>query len=117
MGGMGPGGMPDGGGPMNGPMRQVEMLRNYLDVVDRYSKIANDPTTSGVAAVVAAADVLKPKGPEAAINYFTKILPGVKNGAVRRAIHSQLADLYKASQQSDKALEELSLLITDNSEK
>ena len=108
---MGPGGM---GGPGGGPMRQFEMLRGYLDVVDRYSKISSDPTTAGIAAVVAAAEVLKPRGPEAIADYFTKLLPDVKNEAVARAIRSQLAEQYKNSGQQDKSLEQLRVLITGN---
>src|SRR5437879_5597652 len=72
--GMGPGG-PGAGGPgaMGGPMREVEMMRSYLEVVDRYAKVAADPTTSGIAAVVAARDTLKPRGADAALEYFTKL--------------------------------------------
>ena len=111
--GMGPGGM----GPGGGPMRQFEMLRGYLDVVDRYSKISSDPTTAGIAAVVAAAEVLKPRGPEASIEFFNKLLPEVKNEAVSRAIRSQLAEQYKASGQADKSLDQLKTLITGTEEK
>lgn len=108
---------PDGRGPMGrgGPyapsgsaaFEQLEVMRGYLDLVDRYSRMSRDPVSSGVAAVVMAADVLKPKGPQAAIDYFNKVLPDVKNPTVQRAIHLQLADLYKQSQQPDKALDEL----------
>ncbi len=108
----GPDGGPGGGGPMGGPMRQFEMMRSYLDVVDHYTKVSSDPTSAGIAAVIAAADVLKPRGPEAAIDYFTKILPEVKDQSIARAIRAQLADLYKQSGQQDKALEQLHSLIT-----
>jgi hypothetical protein len=108
----GPDGGPGGGGPMGGPMRQFEMMRSYLDVVDQYTKISTDPTSAGIAAVIAAADVLKPRGPEAAIEYFTKILPEVKDQSISRAIRAQLADLYKQSGQQDKALDQLHSLIT-----
>jgi hypothetical protein len=112
-GGPGGGGFGAGMGPgANGPMRQFEVMRGYLEVVDRYTKISNDPTSAGIAAVVAAADVLKPRGADAAIEYFTKLLPDVKDPAVARAIHSQLADLYKQSGQQDKALDQLKTLIT-----
>jgi len=108
------GGRPDGGGPgfQGGPMRQFEIMRGYLEIVDRYSKISSDPTTAGIAAVVSAAEVLKPRGPDAAIEYFNKILPEVKNESVARAIRAQLAEFYKASGQQDKSLEQLHMLIT-----
>ena len=104
---------PGGGGPPG--MRQVEMLRSYLDVVDHFAKVYADPTTAGVAAVVEAADVLKPRGADATIDYFNKILPEVKDATVIRAIHAQLADLYKHTGQQDKALDELHSLITGTS--
>jgi hypothetical protein len=108
--GMGPGG-PDGGPPM-GPMRQFEIMRTYLDIVDHYAKVSSDPTTAGIAAVISAAEVLKPRGPDAAIEYFNKILPEVKNESVARAIREQLAELYKAAGQQDKSLDQLHTLIT-----
>jgi thioredoxin-like negative regulator of GroEL len=110
--GGGPGGGLGGGGPMGGPMRQFEMMRSYLEVVDHYTKVSTDPTSAGIAAVIAAADVLKPRGADAAIQYFTKILPEVKDQSISRAIRAQLADLYKQSGQQDKALDQLHTLIT-----
>ena len=109
--GMGGPGGPDGGMGM-GAMRQFEILRGYLDVVDRYAKISTDPTTAGIAAVISAAEVLKPRGPDAAIEYFNKVLPEVKNESVARAIREQLAELYKAAGQQDKSLEQLHTLMT-----
>jgi hypothetical protein len=85
-------------------------------MVSQYSKLAGDPEATGVAAVVSASDVLRRKGPQAAIDYFTKLLPDVKQDAVKRAIRLQLVDLYKASRQDDKALEQLSNLITADAE-
>ena len=102
---------PDGGMGM-GAMRQFEILRGYLDVVDRYAKISTDPTTAGIAAVISAAEVLKPRGPDAAIEYFNKVLPEVKNESVARAIREQLAELYKAAGQQDKSLEQLHTLMS-----
>jgi hypothetical protein len=109
--GMGSGG-PDGGGPPGGPLRQFEMMRTYLDIVDHYAKVSSDPTTAGIAAVISAAEVLRPRGPDAAIEYFNKILPEVKNESVARAIREQLAELYKAAGQQDKSLDQLHTLIT-----
>jgi hypothetical protein len=95
-------------------MRQFEIMRTYLEIVDRYSQISSNPTTAGIAAVVSAAEVLKPQGPQAGIEYFNKILPEVKNEAVARAIRAQLAELYKAAGQQDKSLEQLHALITES---
>jgi hypothetical protein len=94
-------------------MAKLEQLRNYIDVVERFAKMTRDPAAAGVAAVVSASDILRQRdrGPEAAIEYFNKTLPEVKNEAVQRAIRIQLIDLYKQSNQADKALEQLDLLI------
>jgi hypothetical protein len=96
------------GGPT---MQQYEMLRSYIEVVDRFSKLAQDPQAAGVAAVVSASDLLRQRGPEKAIGYFNKVLPDVADPAVRRAIRIQLADLYKQVGETEKALEQLDLLM------
>ena len=117
---MGPGGMGRGGGfgemqrgGENDPrMRQFEMVRGYLDAVQRYAQLARDPSMSGIAAVVSAADLLRPRGADAAIDFFTKLLPEVKSPGVQRAIRLQLVDLYKAAGKTDQALDELKTLMT-----
>lgn len=92
-------------------MVQIEHMRGWLDVVDRYARMSRDPVASGVAAVIAADDLLKRRGPEQAIEYFTKLVGEVKNEAVQRAIRLQLVELYGKSNQADKALEQLRMLI------
>ena len=106
---------PDGPNRMQGqgPPPQMLAMRGYLELVDQYTRMSRDPQTAGVAAVLAATDILKPRGADAAIAYFNKVLPDVKNPAIKRAIHGQLADLYKQAGQQDKALEELQALMTE----
>jgi hypothetical protein len=109
-GGMGRPGMPPP--PIADRIKQVEMLRGYLELVDRYTRLSQNPTHAGVAAVISAAEILKTRGNDAAIDYFNKLLPETKDPAVQRAIRLQLADLYKESNQGDKALEQLRSLMT-----
>jgi thioredoxin-like negative regulator of GroEL len=115
---MGPGGgMAGMGGGAAGPgmerrLQQFEAMRGYLDIVDKFGRMARDPAMSGIAAVVSAGDILKPRGTDAAIEYFTKLLPDAKNPSVIRAIRLQLVDLYKASGKQDQALEQLRTIIT-----
>ena len=97
--------------PVSERMKQVEMLRGYLELVDRYTHLSSNSTNSGIAAVLTASDLLKARGAEVAIDYFTKLLPDVKDPAVQRAIRIQLCDLYTNSKQSDKALEQLRALM------
>ncbi len=109
--GPGGGGPGMGRGPMNPEFMKLQMLRDYLDVVDRLTRMSRDPASSGVAAVVAASDLLRARGTDAAIEYFNKALPDVKNETVQRAIRIQLIDLYKQSGQADKALEQMDKLL------
>jgi thioredoxin-like negative regulator of GroEL len=90
----------------------IEAMRGYLEVIDRFSAIAQDPASSGVAAVLSAGEIFRNRSPEEAINFYTKLLPDTKNEAVQRAIRIQLAELYKNTNQQEKALEQLRTLIT-----
>ena len=94
------------------PSDQLDRMRNWLDTVERYVRMARNPVDSAVAAVITANDILRPKGPDAAIDYFSKILPTTKNDAVQRAIRLQLIELYKAKNQPEQALEQLQSLMT-----
>jgi hypothetical protein len=91
---------------------QVERMRSWLDTVDRYTRLARNPGDTGVAAVITANDLLRARGPKGAIEFFNRVLPEVKNDAVRRTIQLQMVELYKATGQQDKALEELQTLMT-----
>ena len=91
-----------------GPVRHAARLlrrRRSLRALSR------DPTQAGIAAVIGAGEILKPRGTDAAIEYFTKLLPEAKNPAVQRAIRVQLAELYKQAGKQDEALEQLRELI------
>jgi hypothetical protein len=90
---------------------RFDLMRGYIDLVDRIARLSRDPTTAGVAAVISAADILKARGADAGIEYFTKMLETAKSDAVKRAIRIQLIELYKQSGQQDKAMEQLTELI------
>jgi hypothetical protein len=113
---MNPGGGPGGltpGGPMGRggiEIAKYEALRSYIDVVDRYGKLAQDPDSSAVAAVISASDVMRRREPDAAIDFFTKILPDV-SPTVQRAIRIQLADLYKQKGDTEKAMDQYEALM------
>lgn len=93
-------------------VQYLQVFQGYLELVERFVILAGDPTASGVAAVLYADELLKDRGPAAGIQYFTEMLPQVKNGSVERAIRFQLAELYKNNNQPDRALEEMRKLIT-----
>jgi hypothetical protein len=114
-GGLGRNGQgPNGGrGPLAaGPeASKYEALRDYIEVVERFTELSRNPEAAGVAAVVSATDLLRQRGPESAIEYLNKTLPDVKSPTIQRAIRIQLVDLYKQSGQSEKALEQLDALM------
>lgn len=112
------------GGRGSGPGQGDRMMptpfdnqRAYLDLVDRFTRLSHDPETAGVAAVITANELMRPRGAEAAIAYFTKILPDAGSLAVRRAIRLHLIDLYRTSGQADKALAVIEQLIKGDPEK
>jgi hypothetical protein len=100
-------------GPPNRPPRPgpFEQMRNYLELVDRYSKLSADPTSTAVAAVITMTDILRPRGPQAVIEKLEKMLPEAKNVTVERAIRLQLSDFYRQTNQPEKAIEQLDALI------
>lgn len=102
------------GGPRFDPRRAPSMdtQRGYMELVRGYSDLSRDPSAAGVAAVITANDLLKPRGADAAIEYFDKLLPTVKDPAITRAIRLQLVDLYRSSNRADEALKQLESLIT-----
>lgn len=110
----GPGG---GRGGPGGPERRIpsmDVMRGYMELVDRYTRLSSDPDAAGVSAVLAANDLLKSKGPEAAIKYFTDMLDarsGVTRPAIQRAIRLQLIDLYRANNKPDQAMEQIAILM------
>lgn len=105
--------------PQRGPTTQamsweqwVSLFRDYLDLIDEFASVSKDQSSSGVAAVVYAEDVLKAKKPQDAIDWFNQVLPEIKDPVVQRAVRLRLAELYRTTNQPDKALEQLRVLIT-----
>jgi hypothetical protein len=91
---------------------QMRMFQGYMMMVEQSARMSRDASTSGVAAVVMAGDLLRKKGPQGAIDFYTKLLPDIKDPAVERSVRFQLVELYKRTNQEDKALGELTRLIT-----
>lgn len=90
----------------------IQTVHGYTDVVEGYGRVAKDPSTAGIAAVICANELSKAQPPETNIAYFSKLLPEVKDEAVRRAIRFQLVDLYRKAGQRDKAMQQLEILMT-----
>lgn len=90
----------------------LDMVERYLSLMEKFARITEDPAASGSAAVLSAREILTSDGDTTkAIEYFTQVLPEVKNEAVQRTIHIELSELYKRAGQKDKALEQLRILM------
>jgi hypothetical protein len=86
-------------------------MKQYIDLVDKYTALAKDPTASGVSAVVTLTELTRSKGADAQIEKLTKLLGEVKDTTVQRAIRLQLIDVYKTANMPDKAIEQAEALI------
>ncbi len=92
-------------------------MRGYMELVDRYAKLAADPSESAISAILTAGDILRPRGPEAALGFFGKILETNTDPVIQRAIRLQMVDIYRQSNQPDKALVEIEKIIAISSPK
>ena len=89
----------------------VSLFRDYMELIDHFSKVVEDSSNAGVAAVIYTDDILRTRPSREAIEYYQKLLPEVKDPAVRRAIHLRLAEHLRLSNQADAALAQLRELI------
>lgn len=96
---------------------QTQFFRGYLDAVERYAQLSSNPRNAGVAAVVTAADMLRDQPPQATIDFFAPLLEAGQfpDYTVETAVRLQLAEAYRAADQTDKALETLRTLIVASS--
>ena len=102
----------EGPGPEGGPdeVSVSTTSARLMGLIDDLHKVAASPSASGVAAVMSVNEQFR--DPHAAITFLEKMLPEAKDDTVARAIRIQLADMYKRTDQHDKAVEQLEKLIT-----
>lgn len=100
-----------GPGGMERRMPSMDVMRGFLELVDRYTELSSNPDAAGISAVLAANDLYRAQGSDAAIAYFTLKLEQVKRPAIQRAIRLQLIDLYRAAGKTEQALEQLEVLM------
>jgi len=96
------------------PMGQIGMFRNLIGLIHDMARVAEDPTAAGVAAVYGIEDHLG-KG-ERSIAFLEDVLADTKNPAIKRAVRLKLSDLYKHTGNTEKAVEQLRLLIVSDPE-
>jgi predicted negative regulator of RcsB-dependent stress response len=89
----------------------IGLVHTYIELVEGMSRIASDPSQSAIAALLSARDILEQQSPQAAIEYFNKLLTEMKDPAVQRVVRMQLAELYRKAHQPERAMEHLRALI------
>lgn len=89
--------------------QHMEMINKLLEIVEGSKEITSDPTSTALMALVTAEDMFGE--PEEYVFFLEKELPKVKDVAVRRAIHLQLAESYVELEMPNKVKEHLSTLI------
>ncbi|MEM6259616.1 MAG: hypothetical protein AAGI37_15145 [Planctomycetota bacterium] len=101
---------------MEEAMFEVEILNQHLEMVNKLIEIVNgsqevttDPTATALMALITGKDLFYE--PEDYVDFLEEELPRVKDVAVRRAIHLQLAESYAEFDMPEKSREHLSVLI------
>lgn len=89
--------------------QHLEMVNKLIEIVEGTREITNDATATALMSLVTSRDFFEE--PEEYVHFLEQELPKVKDVAVRRAIHLQLAESYVELEMSDKVKEHLSLLI------
>ena len=89
--------------------QHLEMVNKLIEIVEGTREITNDATATALMSLVTSRDFFEE--PEEYVHFLEQELPKVKDVAVRRAIHLQLAESYVELEMPDKAKEHLSLLI------
>lgn len=89
--------------------QHLEMVNKLIEIVNGTSEVTANPTNTALMALITAKDMA---GEQDEYAYFLEQqLTKVKDVAVRRAIHMQLAEAYAELDQIDKTKEHLSILI------
>lgn len=89
----------------------IELYRNMLGLISDFTAVAENSSTSAVAAVMGVKDHVTRHAD--AIEFLNRMLRTTDDPIVHRAIRIKLADLHKdADGPSKKSLEQLELLIT-----
>lgn len=94
-----------------GPDKHIALFRHILSLVNDFTATAEKPSAAAVAAIMGLEDHIP--DPAKRIAYLEQRLPRVSDPVVQRAIRFTLADLYKKTGNSEKALEQLNSLIVN----
>ncbi len=94
----------------------VQLMNQYLDLSEQVVSIASRPEATIFMAVEGIFEVYEQrKDAPGAIKHLERILADSSNQTVRNIVRLKLRDIYKETGQADKALEQLDLVIQENS--
>ncbi|MEM9882799.1 MAG: hypothetical protein AAF800_07770 [Planctomycetota bacterium] len=82
---------------------ELELYVQVLEVVRTYGEIADDPSLTGVAAVLAIEEYAEEASD--ALEVYEQLLPQVTDATVRRAIQLKLLESYRDVDQPQRAME------------
>ncbi len=106
------------------PGRGEEDVRNFIDLMDNYLGLSNrwvatasEPDTAVYLAIEGITEVYENRGEKAkAIPHLLRIVEqSADNRTLRNIARFKLRDLYNETGRSDKALEQLEMIIQENS--
>ncbi len=95
----------------------IDLMDNYLGLSNRWVATASEPDTAVYLAIEGITEVYENRGEKAkAIPHLISIVDkSAGNRALRNIARFKLRDLYNETGRSDKALEQLELIIQENS--
>ena len=96
----------------------IDLMGNYLGLSNDWVETATEPDTAVYLAIEGITEIYEQRGEKAkAIPHLVEIArKNANNRAVRNIARFKLRDLYNETGRSDKALEQLELIIEENSQ-
>lgn len=100
------------------PRQFIDLMDNYLGLSERWVAMASKPDTAVFLAIEGIIEVYEHRGEKAkAIPHLLAIVEKSNNDrALRNVARLKLRDLYNETGRSDKALEQLELVIKENAD-
>ncbi len=94
----------------------IDLMSRYLTLSDQVVDIAGRPEASIFLAVEGIYEVYeKKRDAKGAITHLSRILSDTQSQTVRNLVRFKLLDIYKETGEADLALEQLDLIIKENS--
>lgn len=89
---------------------ELDAITRVMDIIDQVTATASDPDAAAVSAVLSVEELAESDAEQAEM--LSGMLDDARSGTVERAIRMRLIDVYRHSDQPEKALEQVRLLVT-----